>query len=177
MVTIRTRPRLLLTGIVLALICVGGLALANQSQSASTSPVLTQTFAVRSPGVHPRPSPRFYQTGGPFVGEAQALTRARGIRIPGSPVAREEVHLMSYGEVVRWIGSENLYYDRGREMYVVAVSGAYEPRLSPLQQPNATPLICNSYFMVMDATDGTVLSVGCGGAAAWPVSLPSPFSR
>ncbi|HEV8656282.1 MAG TPA: hypothetical protein VGR85_12300 [Candidatus Limnocylindria bacterium] len=132
---------------------------------------------MRPPGDHPRPTPRFYRSGGPFVGEAQALARARGLRIAGSAVAREEVHLMSYGDVVAWIGSENSYYDRGREMYVVAVSASFEPKLSAIQEPNATPVVCKSYFMVMDATDGTVLSVGCGGATAWPVKLPSVFLR
>ena len=83
---------------------------------------------------------------------------------------------MSYGEVVAWIGSENLYYDRAREMYVVVVSASFEPRLGPVQEPYATPVVCNSYFMVMDATDGTVLSVGCGGPSPWPLKLPPGFS-
>ena len=176
MAMFRIRPTLVAAGIGLALISAGGLALAQQSQSTPT-PVALTAPSVRPPGVHPRPTPRFYRSGGPFVGEAQALARARGLRITGSPVAREEVHLMTYEDVVAWIGSENSYYDRGREMYVVAVSAPFEPKLSNLQEPNATPVVCRSYFMVMDATDGTVLSVGCGGAAAWPVKLPAMFSK
>lgn len=174
--TFRIRPALVAAGIGLALISAGGLALANQSQSAAT-PVALTAPSVRPPGDHPRPTPRFYRTDGPFVGDAQALARARGLRTPSSLVAREEVHLMTYGDVVAWIGSENLYYDRGREMYVVAVSASFEPKLSPVQQPNATPVVCNSYFMVMDATDGTVLSVGCGGPTPWPLKLPPVFLR
>lgn len=174
---LRIRPALVAAGIAaVALVSAGGLALAKQSQTAPT-PVSLAAPSVRPPGEHPRPTPRFYQSGGPFVGEAQALARARGLRSPSSSVAREEVHLMTYGDVVVWLGSENLYYDRGREMYVVAVSASYEPRLSPVQEPNATPVVCNSYFIVMDATDGTVLSAGCGGRTAWPVKLPSVFSR
>jgi hypothetical protein len=84
---------------------------------------------------------------------------------------------MSYGDVVAWIGSENLYYDRSREMYVVAISAAFEPKGSVLQEPNATPVICGSYFIVMDATDGTVLTIGCGGPSPWPMTLPPVFSR
>ena len=140
------------------------------------TPVALMAPSVRQPGDHSKPTARFYRTGGPFVGDAQALARARELRIPGSPVAREEVHLMSYGEVVAWIGSENLYYDRAREMYVVVVSASFEPRLGPVQEPYATPVVCNSYFMVMDATDGTVLSVGCGGPSPWPLKLPPGFS-
>jgi hypothetical protein len=82
---------------------------------------------------------------------------------------------MSYGDVVAWIGSENSYYDRGREMYVVAVSAPFEQKLSDIQ--NATPVVCHSYFVVMDATDATVLSVGCGGPTPWPARLPPTFSR
>jgi len=174
--TFKIRPALLGAGIALAFLSAGGLALARQSPSAPTPVALTPP-SVRPPGEHPRPTPRFFRSGGPFVGEAQALARARGLRIAGSPVVREEVHLMSYADVVAWIGSENLYYDRSREMYVVAVSASFEPRLSPLQQPNAIPTVCNSYFMVMDATDGTVLSVGCGGPTPWPLKLPPVFSR
>ncbi len=83
---------------------------------------------------------------------------------------------MTYGDVVAWIGSENLFYDRGREMYVVAVSASFEPRLDPVQEPDAKTVVCNSYFMVMDATDGSVLSVGCGGPTPWPPKLPSVFA-
>ncbi len=173
--TIRTQIAFVAAGIALALAAAGGLALANQSPSAPTA--LLTAPSVRPPGEHPRPTPRFYRTGGPFVGEAQALARARGLRIAGSLVAREEIHLMAYADVVVWLGSENLYYDRAREMYVVAVSAPFEPKLSPVQDPNAAPVVCNSYFMVMDATDATVLSVGCGGPTAWPVRLPSVFLR
>jgi hypothetical protein len=172
----RIRPALFATAIALALISAGGFAVANQSQSTPTSVALTAP-SMRLPHELPQPTPRFYRTGGPFLGDTQALARARGLRIPGSPVAREEVHLMSYGDVVAWIESENLYYDRGREMYVVAVSASFRPKVPPVQEPNATPIVCNSYFVVMDATDGFVLSVGCGGPTAWPVKLPPVFSR
>jgi hypothetical protein len=171
--TFRIRPALVAAGIGLALLSAAGYALANP-QSAPT-PAALMAPSVRPPGLHPRPTPRFYRSGGPFVGEAQALARARGLRIAASPVAREEVHLMSHGDVVAWIGSENSYYDRGREMYVVAVSAPFEQKLSDIH--NATPVVCHSYFVVMDATDGTVLSVGCGGAASWPHNLPAVFMR
>ena len=174
--TLRIRPAFVAAGIALALISAGGLALANQSQLAPT-PVAVTAPSVRPPGEHPRPTPRYYPSGGPLVGEAQTLARARGLRMPGSAVAREEIHLMTYGDVVAWMGSENLYYDRGREMYVVAVSASFEPRLDPVQEPDATPVVCNSYFMVMDATDGSVLSVGCGGPTPWPRKLPPVFLR
>jgi hypothetical protein len=153
------------------LIAIGGFALAVQ---APTGP-LAQGPGIHSPGVHPIPTARYFGTGGPLLGELAAVQIARTMAI--GPTGRTEAHLMTYGEVVTWIGSENLYYDRSREMYVVAVSGAYEGRPGPRQQANPAPSPCNSYFAVIDATDGTVLSAGCGGPSAWPERLPTVFAK
>lgn len=149
---------------------------ANAAGHASVTrvPLATTNVGIRAPGDHPRPTPRFFSSGGPYLSDLRAIEIARAAA--SGPIARAEAHMMSYGEVVRWIGSENLYYDRAREMYVVAVSASFEPRLGPLQEPNATPVVCNSYFVVIDATDATVLSVGCGGPSPWPLKLPSQFS-
>lgn len=81
--------------------------------------------------------------------------------------------MLSNGEIVVWIASENLYYDRGREMYVVAISGAYVPRTPSITDA----IVCNSCSEVIDATDGSVLSIGCGGSAAWPTNLPAVFAH
>jgi hypothetical protein len=146
---------------------LGGLALAEQP---SVAPVAVPA-GVRPPGVHPTPSPRYFRTGGPYLGQSAAIDLASAVAT--TPVTRSEAHLLSYGEIVAWIGSENLYYDRGREMYLVGVSGAYVPRTPSI----AEPITCNSYFEVIDATDGTVLSVGCGGSSTWPANLPAVFTH
>jgi hypothetical protein len=140
-------------------------ALTPQSVSAASGPSL------------PLAGPKFFHSGGPYIGEQRALDSA-GARANG-PIAREEVRQLSYGAVVAWLGSENLYYARDREMYVAAISARFEGGDSngALRQPGATPIVCNSYFVVIDATDGTVLTLGCGGPGSWPNRLPAVFQN
>jgi hypothetical protein len=156
-------------GVVL-LAAIGSMALARSSPQSIALPP-----AVGGPPALPLATAQFFRTGGPYLGDLSALQIAEASAL--SPVGRTEVHLMSYGDVVAWIRSENLYYDRGREMYVAAISARYEGRGAGLEQPRSSPAVCNSYFVVLDATTGTVLSIGCGGPGAWPSNLPAVFSH
>ena len=149
---------------------VGSVALAHNAPVPAALPA-----APGGPPALPLATPRYFGSGGPYLGLSAALLLAH--KAASGPVSRDEAHLMSYGDVVAWIGSENLYYDRGREMYVVAVSARYQGRGAGLEQPGVASAVCNSYFEVIDATDGTVLSIGCGGPSAWPSRLPAGFSR
>jgi hypothetical protein len=172
MQAVATRKFSLVGIVVLSLatiITLAGLALARSGSLSMPQPA--------APVVGPKlplATPRFFESDGPYLGDALALQYAHAVAV--GPVTRDEAHLMTYGDVVAWLGNQNLLYDRSREMYVVAVSGRYEPRGAGLSGSGPDP-VCNSYFEVIDATDGTVLSLGCGGAGTWPANLPPVFSK
>ena len=73
----------------------------------------------------PLASPKFFRSDGPYIGEQRALDAARA-RASG-PIAREEVHLLSYGAVVEWLASENLYFDTARESMLPRLARATTP--------------------------------------------------
>jgi len=134
--TARSRLLIIAAGVVL-LAAIGSMALARSSPRPIALPP-----AVGGPPALPLATAQFFHTGGPYLGDISALQIAEASAL--SPVGRAEVHLMSYDDVVAWIRSENLYYDRSREMYVAAISARYEGRGAGLEQPGSSPAVCNS---------------------------------
>lgn len=141
-------------------------------------PVVTPPQLVATPLPMPSfvmdPTPELNPTGGPFIGEGQAmanaLLRARvGARDkqPTRPVLRTAVGRLTYGEVVTWMGGSRTYrIDLRREVYLVVLSTTYQPRVRV-----GDPMQCNWVGVVVDATDGTPFDLICG-PTPWPLTLP-----
>jgi len=90
-----------------------------------------------------------------------------------SPITRQEIHRLAYGDVVPLVRTRNLEFDDSREVFVVAVSAQWRSRGGGMQ-PTQT---CNSFFVVFDAPTGRPLAAGCGGQQSWPDRLPPAFSK
>lgn len=117
------------------------------------------------------PPPIFLPTGGPFIGDAKAMQIAAGLRTPATPLGRQDVRLMRYGEIASFAGSTTLTIDPAREFYFVVTSAPWVGT-----HGRRGPVACGSYMTVVDATEGTVRGQICGGPDTWPANLPNAFS-
>jgi hypothetical protein len=117
-----------------------------------------------------RPPVKYFPTGGPYVAENDALAAAAALA--RGPVARQEIHRLSYAQVSAFLGNRNYEYDDAREMYVILSSGSWQTRGSVFGAPKP----CGSFFSVFDATSGRPVAVGCGGPGPWPSRVPLGFA-
>jgi hypothetical protein len=109
-------------------------------------------------------------TGGPYIGEAAALARAATFTLGN--VMRQEVHMLNYSVVSQYLGSDDSRVAQDREMYFVITSAPYVTRGSP----ETSPVTCQSFIAVFDATTGDPFVAGCEGAASWPARVPPGFA-
>jgi len=128
------------------------------------------TIAIASAsGVDVTPLQPKLPSGGPYIGVERAMELAR-LQATG-PITRQEVRFMRYGEISAFLGPIVHTLHADREFYAVVTSARHQMRPNPAG-PGA---ICNSYFTFIDATDGTVFALTCGGADLWPKRLPPAF--
>lgn len=164
------QKRHMLFALVGALLLAGiPLTVLAASRTTAGTPAVANGPAVPLPsGV---PDPIYFATGGPFIGEAKALSLATDLA--KGAVLRQEVHVMAYSAISEYLGSRNHYYDLNREMYLVVTSAPYRTRGGAMN----APVTCGSYVTVIDATTGTLLASGCRGIGPWPDNVPAPFQN
>jgi len=115
-------------------------------------------------------SPSFTHAGGGYISTEQAVSRAAAFATRG-PITKQEVHLLTKGEVDAWLGSDDANVAKDREVYVVILQTPYVPDRGMFAQTG-----CGYLIAVIDAVTAQVHGIGgCGrplGTGNWPVSPP-----
>ena len=159
----------------LAVIALGGVIALS-----STGSALGHGYANAPSGLagdRPTASPAKPAAAGPLIGEAKAKEVA-GSEVAASraaaPVTRQETMLLPYKAIAAFSGATMHTVDPDRLFYYVVTSGgAFQSRGGM----GADPMTCGSFVTIVDAVDGTVLALGCGGIGPWPDRLPPGFPR
>jgi hypothetical protein len=144
---------------------LAGAAVAASNLAPVASNIQTQPIAAPTPIARAQPDPPEYvRTGGPYIGERAALERAA--KSAQGVVSKQDIRLMTYGDVVAFTGNRTYTIGLDREVYFVVTSATFVGR-------GGSPT-CLSYMAVIDATTGDGFSVICG-VGAWPAALPAAF--